>query len=119
MHGAISTQNDALETLFDESTRRLVGAISAEGALAQAQIEASSAQSLTRLTSETAQINERLGSLVNEAAAAAANGAGSVHDALSERIAAFDLIVNHRGVSLVEAVSQHDRAHARISPSAG
>ena len=55
----------------------------------QAQIEASAAQSLDQHP-ETAQINERLASLVREAAAAAANGAGSVHDALSERIAAFD-----------------------------
>src|SRR6185312_9472625 len=90
----------------DESTSRLVGAISAEGALAQAQIEASAARSMTTLNSESAQINERLAALAIDAAAAAANGAGSVHEALSERIAAFDDIVNRRAVSLVEAVSQ-------------
>ena len=106
LRGAVSNQNDALESLFDQSTRRLVGAISAEGALAQAQIEASASQSIATLSSESAQINERLASLAIDAAAAAANGAGNVHEALSERIAAFDHIVNQRAVSLVEAVSQ-------------
>ena len=83
---------------LDESTRRLVGAISSEGALAQAQIEASAAQSLATLTSTSVQINERFVSLASDAAAAAANGAGSVHDALSGRIEAFDRIVNDQGV---------------------
>ena len=119
MRGAVNSQNDALETLFDESTRRLVGAISAEGALAQAQIEASAAQSLATLNSESAQINERLASLAIDAAAAAANGAGSVHDALSERIAAFDHIVNHRARQPRGGRLAADRAHARISAGAG
>ena len=52
LRGAVTNQNDALETLFDESTRRLVGAISAEGAHAQAQLEAAASKSLATLTSE-------------------------------------------------------------------
>ena len=97
LRGAVETQNGALETLFDESTHRLVGVISAEGALAQAQIEASTTRSLARMTDETAQINERFTALASDAAAAAANGAGDVHDRLSEQIAAFDGILSQRG----------------------
>ena len=61
---------------------------------------------MATLSSQSAEINERLASLAIDAAAAAANGAGNVHEALSERIAAFDHIVNQRAVTLVEAVSQ-------------
>ena len=119
MRGAIDNQNDALETLFDESTRRLVGAISAEGAIAQAQIEASATQSMATMNSETAQINERFASLASDAAAAAANAAGSIHDTLSERIAAFDEIVSQRAVGLVDAVSQQTERMREYLRSAG
>ena len=91
MRGTIDNQNGALENLFDKSARRVVGAISAEGAIAQARIEATTTQSLARIEHGDNANQRALRSAASDAAATAANGAGNIRDALSEQVAAFDV----------------------------
>ena len=102
----INSQNAAVETLFDELTNRLVGAISFQGAATQAQIETSTTESLAKFNADAARINERFAELAGDAAATVAIGANNVHDALSGQVAKFDAIIGERGSGLVDSLSQ-------------
>ena len=106
LRGAIDGHTAVFEALMDDSTQRIVGAISFQSATTQSQIEQASAASLARLDTEAAQITQRFVALAGEAAATVTAGAGGVHDALSAQVTSFDAIVGERGGRLVEALSE-------------